>query len=336
MKRREFIKIGLGTSVAVLAAPAILRAAPEFTFKWGNSLPASHPMVSGVTKALDIVREKTNGRLHIQMFADAQLGGDGDMLSQVRSGALEFYTTSASAISQLQPEANIVNMPFAFGEQNAVWSAVDGPLGKYVTDMVSTGTRLHAFSTIWENGFRHVTNSVKPIEAPEDLAGLKIRVPSSPLNVALFKALGASPTIMSVHELYSALQTHIVDAQENPIIQVSIYNLNEVQSYCSLTHHVWDGFIHVCNADLWQRLSDDLKPIVDESLTEAGLLQRQESATQNQELIASLEAKGMKFNQPDTSKFRAALIEKGFYAEQKAARADEAWTLLEDQVGKLG
>lgn len=335
MNRREF----LGTTAAAaftLAMPAIGRASAEFTFKWGNTLPSKHPMVANVTKALEAVKERSGGRLVIQMYADAQLGGDADMLAQVRSGALEFYTTSASAISQLQPAANIINMPFAFGSQEASWAAADGPLGQFIVSKVSEGTGLHAFDTIWENGFRHVTNSVAPVEAPGDLTGLKIRVPSSPLNVALFKALGASPTVMSVNELYSALQTKLVDAQENPIIQVAIYNLFEVQKYCSLTHHIWDGFIQTCNAALWQRLPDDLKAILQEALTEAGLRQRQESAAQNTELIATLEGKGMRFNRPDPASFRARLAESGFFVDQKKKHSEEAWSLLEAQVGRFG
>jgi tripartite ATP-independent transporter DctP family solute receptor len=293
-------------------------------------------MTKRLVEALDTIKQRSNGQLEIRMFSDAQLGGDNDMLAQVRSGALEFYSTSATAISTLQPTASILNIPFAFESHDAVWKAVDGKLGKVVTDAVSTGTSLHAFGRIWENGYRQVTNSAHPVNVPKDLAGLKIRVPSSPLNVALFKALGAAPTIMSVNELYTALQTRVVDAQENPIIQISLYNLHEVQKYCSFTQHLWDGFIQLSNERIWKALPPALQEIVEQSLSEAGLKQREDSTALNQSLIKDLESKGMLFNKSDTTAFRKYLVEGGFYAKQKANHKPEVWALLEEQIGSLG
>jgi tripartite ATP-independent transporter DctP family solute receptor len=335
MNRREVIKFGTIAGATFLATKRT-SAAAQYSFKWGLSLPSTHPMTKRLVEAFNKIKERSGGKLEIRMFADAQLGGDNDMLTQVRSGALEFYTTSATAISALQPAASILNIPFAFQNHDSVWRAVDGKLGKTVTDAVSTGTGVYAFPLIWENGYRHVTNSARAINAPKDLEGLKIRVPSSPLNVALFKALGSSPMIMSVNELYTALQTRVVDAQENPIIQISLYNLQEVQKYCSLTSHLWDGFIQLCNSRVWQSLPADLKDLVNECLTEAGKKQRDDSINLNQSLMKSLESNGMIFNQVDTRAFRSYLTDHGFYQQQKAKQKPEAWALLEEAVGSFG
>src|SRR5262249_10499311 len=155
-----------------------------------------------------------------------QLGSETEMLSQIRSGALEFFAMSPLTLATLVPNASINGIGFAFPDYEAVWRAMDGALGAYVRAEVGRAG-IVTMEKIWDNGFRQITSSVRPIANPDDLRGFKIRVPVSPLWTSMFRALGASPTSINFAELYSSLQTRIVDGQENPLSIISTAKLYE-------------------------------------------------------------------------------------------------------------
>ena len=173
------------------------------------------------------------------------------------------------------------------------------------------------------------------IAKPEDLKGMKMRVPPSPFWVSMFKAFEASPTTINFAEVYTALQTKIVDGQENPLAIVSTAKLNEVQKYCSITNHMWDGFWFLGNKRAVDRLPADLREIVARNVAESALKQRAEVRKLNDSLMTDLKAKGMEFNTTDAEVFRAKLREAKFYEEWKKKFGDDAWALLEKYTGKL-
>jgi TRAP-type transport system periplasmic protein len=186
------------------------------------------------------IRKQSNGVIDIQFFPNAQLGSDVAMQGQVRQGILDMMTQSGLTLQQLVPVAGISGMAFAFKDYSQVWSAVDGDLGAEIrSGMEKFG--LYAFPKCLDSGYRHVTTSTKPIDTVDDFKGLKIRVPPSPVWVTMFAGLGASPSSISINELYSSLQTKIVDGQENPLIIIDSGKLYEVQKYCSMTGHMWAG-----------------------------------------------------------------------------------------------
>ncbi|WP_137389626.1 TRAP transporter substrate-binding protein [Rhodoligotrophos defluvii] len=305
---------------------------PEFNYKYANNLPVSHPMNIRAQEAADKIREETGGRMAIQIFPSNQLGADTDMLSQLRSGGVEFFTLSPLILSTLVPNASISGIGFAFPNDAAVWSAMDGELGRYVRGQIEK-SNLVVMDKIWDNGFRQITSSTKPISTPEDLKGFKIRVPVSPLWTSMFSAFGAAPASINFAEVYSALQTKIVDGQENPLAIISTAKLYEVQQYCSITNHMWDGFWFLANRRAWERLPEDIREIVARNINEAGVKEREDVAKLNATLKEELAAKGMKINEPDTAPFRQALKDAGFYAEWKGKYGDEAWAILEKAVG---
>jgi TRAP-type C4-dicarboxylate transport system substrate-binding protein len=180
-----------------------------------------------------------------------------------------------------------------------------------------------------------MTTSGKPIETAADMPGLKIRVPVSPLSVSMFKALGASPVSLQFSEVYSALQTKIVDAQENPLPIIQVSKIYEVQKSCALTNHQWDGYWFIAHGRTWNGLPPDVQKIVATAINEAGLQQRADIKALNDGIQADLAAKKLVFTQPSPETFRAKLRDSGFYAEWKAKFGDEAWALLENAVGKL-
>ncbi len=334
MNRRALVGGVCATLPLVAICPRQSRAA-EFSMKWGTALSASHPVALRCVEALNAIREETSGRVEIELFPNSQLGGDSDMLSQVRSGALEFLTSAGVSIGTFVRDAGIINMPFAFDSYDQIWPAVDGDFGALVRAAI-TKTGLHVFDRFWDNGFRQITTAARPVNGPDDLRGLKIRVPASPLNTALFRSLGASPLVLNVAEVYSALQTRVVDGQENPLAQVSLFKFYEVQKHCALTDHVWDGFILLANGPVWADLPKDLQAIVSRHIDAAALRQREDMAALNAMLRSRLEQQGMTFTVPEKPLFRRVLKETNFYTEWQGKYGPELWSLLTKYASALG
>jgi len=334
--RRKLIQ-GTAMAAAATAAPVRLAFAQsaEFTYKFANNVPQTHPLNVRAKAAADAIRNETNGRLDIQIFPSSQLGSDTDTLSQLRSGGVEFFTLSGLILSTLVPGAALNGVGFAFPDYPAVWKAMDGDLGAYVRSQIAK-VNLVAMDKIWDNGFRQTTTSSKPIIGPEDLRGLKIRVPVSPMWTSLYKAFESAPASINASEMYTALQTKVVDAQENPISVISIFKLHEVQKYCSLTNHMWDGFWFLANRRAWERLPAPIREIASKHLNAAAVAQRADIATLNSSLQHEIASKGMVFNTPRTEPFREKLRSAGYYTEWKSKFGEEAWSTLERYTGRLG
>ncbi len=331
--RRALIKAALATPVAV----SILRSraeAAQFVFKFGNNVPETYPLNIRVKEAATRIRQATNGRFDLQIFPAGQLGTDTDMLTQVRAGALQCYTVSGLILSTLVPLAAINALGFAFRNYNQVWPAMDGKLGAMIRAKIDAAG-LYAIDKMFDIGFREITASTHPIEGPESLRGFKIRIPPSQLGVSMFEALGAAPTTLNFAETYNALETHVVDGQENPLSIIDAVKFYEVQKYVSMTNHMWDGFWMLCNGPAWQGLPDDVRLVVSRELNRAAEEDRQDIAALDASLRRKLEAKGMQFNTPDAMAFRAALKRAGFYDEWRKTFGEEAWTTLESYVGRL-
>ena len=326
-------------STAAVGAAAVLPRyahAAEFEYKMGHSTPAAHPFHQHCLKVAERIGKETGGRMTLNVFPNSQLGGDNDLLSQVRSGAIEICQPAGQILASILPLAAINGMGFAFPSYDKVWPTMDGELGKFVRAQVLAKVNLVIMDRIWDLGFRQITNSVKPIKTAADLAGMKLRVPGAPSLVSLFKALGTHPVSMQFGEVYTSLQTKVVDGQENPLSIIDAGKFYEVQKFCSISNHVWDGHWITFNRAAWDRLPDDIKTIVARAFNDGALAQRTEVAALNNNLQAELEKKGLTFNTAETQSFRELLNKAGFYKEWREKLGNEVWTLLENQVGKLG
>ena len=319
-------------SVAMVSTFGARAQSAEFTYKYANNLPVTHPMNLRAKEAADKIKQETNGRVEIQIFPNNQLGSDTDMLSQVRSGGVEFFTLSPLILSTLVPNASISGIGFAFPNYDTVWKAMDSELGAYVRGQIAKAN-LVVMDKIWDNGFRQITSSNKPIQTPDDLKGFKIRVPVSPLWTSMFSAFGSAPASINFAEVYTALQTKVVDGQENPLAIVSTAKLFEVQKFVSMTNHMWDGFWFLANRRAWERLPEDLRSVVAKHLNASAVEERADVAKLNATVKGELTTKGMQFNDPDPALFRETLRKAGFYAEWKKKYGDEAWAILEKSVG---
>jgi TRAP-type transport system periplasmic protein len=330
---RRSLLVGTAAT-ATIGMPWIARAAAEFQLKYANNSPVTHPLTVRTMEAAERIKQQTNGRVEIQVFPNNQLGSDTDMLSQLRSGALEFFTLSPLILSTLVPSASINGIGFAWSGYDKVWPALDGDLGAYVRGQIDKAG-LYAFDKIWDNGFRQITSSTKPILTPSDLQNFKIRVPVSPLWTSMFKALDASPTSINFNEVYSALQTRVVEGQENPIALISSAKLYEVQKYLSKTNHMWDGYWLLASGRVWNRLPQDVRGVIQKNINEKALAQREDLAKLNVSLEKELADKGMQVSNVDGAAFRAKLQSAGFYKEWRQKFGDEAWKALEKHVGAI-
>ena len=331
--RRTFIQTSAG-ALAAAGLPSLGQAqGGTFNYKVGTNVQASHSIFIRLTAASEAIKKETGGKVNIRIFPNGQLGSDTDMLGQVRSGGMDFLTVPGVVLANLVPMASLNNIGFIFPDYPSVWKAMDGNLGNYMRASI-TKMGLVVTDKIFDNGFRHIT-AQKPINVPADLAGMKIRVPVSPSLLSLFKALGAASTPINFNELYSALQTKVVEGQENPLTLISNSKLYEVQKNCSMTGHTWDGYWMVANKRSMEALPAPMRAIVMKHLDAAAMAQRGDSEKLAVSLQTDLAAKGMVFNRPDPKPFRQALQQAKFYQEWKTKFGDEAWAQLEGAVGKL-
>jgi tripartite ATP-independent transporter DctP family solute receptor len=330
---------GLLTSASAAWATTIFNrpadAAAEFEFKLGVNTPDTHPLTLRLIEAARAIGTQSSGRLNVTVFPNSQLGGDPEMLSQLRAGGIDLLAAPSLTLSTLVPLSGLPSIGFAFGSYDQVWAAMDGGVGDVVRDAIGRAG-IVPMRKIWDNGFRQITSSSsRQLNGVEDLRDFKIRVPVTALLTSLFSGLGALPSSISYSELYSALQTHIVEGQENPLTQVATGKLYEVQKYCALSNHCWSGYWIVANRRALASLPADLREIVNSSFDAAGIGERADLLAMDHQLQAELTAKGMIFNTPDPVRFRAALVQAGFYAQWQKTYGAEAWAKLEHYTGPL-
>jgi tripartite ATP-independent transporter DctP family solute receptor len=333
LNRRHLLS-GSAAFAAAAVLPRFAHAA-EFDFKIASDTPASHPCNVRTLEAVARIKEETGGRVDIKLFPNNQLGSGPDMLNQLRSGALDYFMYSTQLVAPLVAATALPGVGFAFKDTATALAAMDGDVGGFLRKQIEKAG-LIAMPRIWTSGYRQVTSSSGPIRTPADFNGFKIRVPASPMWVSLFKGFGASPTAINFAELYTSLQTKVVNGQENPLVILETNRLFEVQQYCSLTNHMWDGYWVLGNRRSFARLPADLQAIVSKHFDRSALDQRDDMAKQDAKLRESLSAKGMKFNEVDVAPFREKLKQAGYYADWKAKFGPEAWTLLEKYAGQLG
>ena len=333
--RRGFLATGtiagsaLATGLARAQAPAA-----DFKLKLGTDLPVTHSVNVRLKEAIEAIALETKGRVVIQLFPNNQLGSDSDMMSQIRSGALELATFPGTVMSTLVPVTSITGVGFAFPGYDKVWAAMDGAVGNHIRHAIEK-INLVPFETVWDNGFRQITSSTRPIATPNDLKNFKIRVPVVPLWVSMFKALGAAPVSLPLSEAYQALQTKVADGQENPLALIDSAKFYEVQKYCSLTNHAWDGFWFVASGRIWKTVPTDIQQIMARHINAAARKQRDDIARANVDLQKALEGKGLVFNKVDTAAFRQVLRSAGFYTQARDRFDKDAWALLAQYVGDI-
>ncbi|WP_353173659.1 TRAP transporter substrate-binding protein [Paracandidimonas soli] len=291
-------KTWLRTIAALTMVAAVGGAAPawsqEIKAKLGTSLPDSHPQTMGARKFAELVEQKSDGRIKVAVFSNGQLGSDQQMQAALRGGTQEFTVPSTATLANLDKSFGIIGMPFSFASEAQADAVLDGPFGQSLLDRLpAVGMVGLAF---WENGFRNLTNSRRPVERVEDIRGLKVRTMQNTLYIDMFNGLGANAVPLAVTELFTALETRAVDGQENPYTVVHAQKFYDVQKYLSTTGHAYDALVLVASGKFWDRLSESDRQLLREVAREATLYQRQTSRELNAKLREELVGLGMQIN----------------------------------------
>ena len=296
--------VGAAVLLAAIASPA----AAQKVLKVGIGLSEDHPQGIAVKKFAELVAQKSGGKVTAKLFASGSLGNDVTMVSALRGGTQEMVVPDSSTLVSLVKDFGVLNLPLIFDNEAQADALLDGPIGQKMLDQLpDKGLVGLAF---WENGFRHVTNSRKPIAKAEDIAGLKIRVIQNPLFLDTFSTLGANAVPMPFPELYPAMESKAVDGQENPTATILASKFYEVQKHLALTKHIYSVWVLLLSKKTWDTLDAAEKKAVQEAAREATLFERKTIRDFSEKALGELKAKGMQvteFSPAETAKMRDKL-----------------------------
>jgi tripartite ATP-independent transporter DctP family solute receptor len=270
----------------------------------GHGAAPGNPRHEAAVFFADKVKERSGGKIEVQVAPSAQLGDDAAMVTSLRSGTLDISANSQGAVSNVVPEYAAFGMPFLFSNLNAAWRVLDGPLGKELAQ--KSEEKGLVVLGYWDNGIRHMSNSRKPILTPEDLKGMKMRTPPDPVTVDIMKSVGADPQQIKFAELYVALQQGVVDGQENPLMNIHASKLHEVNKFISLTGHKYEMTPLLMSKRSWDKLSAADRKILQDAATEATALQRKLSAEADSKLIGELRTAGIRVDTVNQAPFAKA------------------------------
>lgn len=326
MKRQIF---SLATAVFALAA-----AAQAETIRVAGNFATDHSSSVAMETFKQTLTELSGGEFEVDLFPARQLGGAAENVQAVKLGAVQIIWVGTAYLTRTVPELEIVGLPFQFESREQAFKIVDGPVGEALDEKLAT----QSITSLgyMELGFRQMTNSVRPIEKIEDIAGLKIRLQPNETHLATFRALGANPLAMDVNELYSALEQKVVDGQENPFSIIQVAGYPEVQEHVSNTGHFFDFISVVANKGWYDGLSEEKKGWVTEAMNTAVVEQRELAAEQDGAALGKIIEMGMTYTEV-SPEFAAALRETvASVASETKARLDPALVeLLDTEMSAL-
>ncbi len=276
------------------------------TLKVGHTLSETSHYQEGMLKFQELVDEKTDGSVKIEVFPNGSLGAERDMIEGLGVGSVDMVLTSTGPMSGFAPEVTVVDLPFLFRDAEHAHKVLDGKIGQDLSAKVeeTMGVKTLAW---WENGFRNVTTAKTPIEKPEDLKGIKIRTMESDIHMDSFSAMGAQPTPMAFTELFTALQQGTIDAEENPVPVIMTSRFFEVQDHLTMTRHFYNPSLLMMSQAKFDTLSPDQQKAVEEAAKEAGVYERQVVQDMETKYIEELKKNGMKvIENPDLEPFKKA------------------------------
>ena len=258
----------------------------EHTFRISIAGAAGHPSVMGAETWAELVKQKSGGKMQVKVFPNGVLGGDVQALSAVQGGTIDFTAMNSGILQTQVKEFAIFDFPFMFESGKEADVVLDGAFGKKLADLLPAKNLVNL--AYWELGFRELTNSKRPINKMEDIAGLKIRVIQSPIYIDTFNALGANSVPMPFTEVYTALEQKIIDGQENPFSVIETSKFNEVQKYLTVTNHMYNPQSVLASKKKWDALTKDEKDVLTSTMLEATKWQRENSRKLAEESLTNL------------------------------------------------
>ncbi|MGN8158175.1 TRAP transporter substrate-binding protein [Salinisphaera sp. RV14] len=306
----------------VTGSPVKIKSNQQFTIKFGIGLAKESAQYQGVEYFKKIVEQRSGGHIKVNIFPSAQLGGDLQMTSALQSGTLEMTQPSTSPLIKMQPKLAVFDLPFLFSSAKQAHQVLDGPVGQKLLKQLSNQNNGLVALAWAQNGFRQLTDSKGAISKPSQLKGLKIRTMQSPVQLDIWKTLGANPTPMSFAELFTALDQGTVDAQENPWITILTSKFYEVQSNATDTRHVYTPFITLMSQRFYQRLPKPYQKLVKTAAVQAGHYERRAAVNIAHQAKQDLEKKGLKITELTKA--------------QRAAFRKKAMPVYQDFKGQIG
>lgn len=272
--------------------------AQTYTIKIGHGYTADHPVNLAIEEMGRLLDEKTGGAVKFEIYPDAQLGNETVMTEMIQNGTLEMGIMSSSTISGFEPTLQAFDLPYLFADFDVAYTVLDGAAGDAVTANIlkNAGMRNLAY---WENDYRDFSNNIKPITTPEDLKGIKMRVPSMPMLTTWLEGIGCIPTTIPGNEIYSSLQQKIVDGQENGPIMTYVGGYYEELKYFSMTNHVYGGACCLVNEQYWQSLPAEIQSALAECAVLARDYERQLNAEIRQDCVDKMIEAGVEVNYLD-------------------------------------
>lgn len=290
----------------------------KIVLKVGHIFAADHAWQKALEGLSKDVAEATNGMVEIQAYPSSQLGGDREVAEGLQLGTVEMGLFGTGALQVLDKRLIVEELPYAWPTREKAYAAVDGKLGEALAKILAEKDII-ALSW-WESGYRHITNSVRPIEKPEDLQGIKLRVPEAELRIDTFKELGALPTPLAFSEVFTSLQQNVVDGQENPLATIYSSKFYEVQKHLALSGHIWGSAVLAISKSAWDKIPADYQKVILEKADIWKEKEREMIRKSDEELLAKLEQAGMQITRPDTAAFQQKVL--------------PVWSKYESEFGK--
>lgn len=319
----------------VLATPMISRYAhaAEIVWRVGHVAPINTPLHKRLLEGADAIAKRSDGRMELQVIGEGHAGIQSGLLAQVRNGGIEMTVATCMQLTPTVPVCSIPSIGFLFNDYTHLWPAVDGGLGQLMRSQIRSQLGIETFERIWDFGFRHITTTVRPIQSASDMVDMKIRTQIDSDQMDMFRALGAVPVVITLPYLRMALEHHQIDGQEGMLPVVEYARLNEVQAYCAMTYHVWDGLWLCANAAAWTKLPERLQHIVTNTLNGAAQRQREDSTAMEDTIRSALIKAGMRFPTVDPGSFRDLLRHKGHYADLRKKLGEQTWEITQKATG---
>lgn len=294
------MKLRALTLTTALTLSLGLPAAAEIqtrTITVSNGVAETHPVGNGVEAMRECMAERTDGKWTLNAFWSGALGGDLDATQALRSGTQEMVITSTSPLVGIEPALGVFDLPFLFSSAEEADAVLDGEFGAMMSEKLEASGLVNL--AWWENGFRNLTNSVRPITRLEDFAGLRVRVMQNNIFLDTFQTLGANPTPMAFGEVFTALETKAIDAQENPFVTIDTSKFYEVQDYVSNTQHAYTPFMVLFSKPIFDTYSPEEQQILRNCAIIGRDVQRRVSRELSQQSLENIQAAGMEYNELD-------------------------------------
>ena len=296
MKRHNLVfHAALLVAGTLLATPSAFAQFSERSIKLSNGVNEDHPVGAGIRRMQEVLNAKSGGKMKIVAFWGGAAGGDLQATQALRAGTQEMVIPSTSPLVGIVKELGVFDLPFLFANEKEADAVLDGPVGQFMNKKLEEVGLVNL--AYWENGFRNLTNSKRPVTKVEDFSGIKVRVMQNNIFLDTFKTLGSNAVPMAFGEVFTALETKTIDGQENPFVTINTSKYYEVQKYLSITRHAYTPFLVLYSKKMFDALSKDEQAALREAAIEGQKVQRETIRASDSKALAELKTRGMQVNE---------------------------------------